>query len=64
MPCLLNYKLDASMPNDIPEEFDKDMSAPIKDLSNALPWLEHDAKFTYCLDDINKLSDELGIPWA
>lgn len=51
------------MPNDQVEEFDKDFTSPIIDLSSASPHSPEDAHFTYCFDDINRLSRMLGIPW-
>jgi hypothetical protein len=47
----------------IADEFNEDCSKPIQDLSHQSHRSEHDALFTYCLDDINKISDRLGIPW-
>ena len=39
------------------------MFMPICNLSQASPHLAMDAQFNYCIDDINSLSSELGIPW-
>jgi hypothetical protein len=47
----------------IADEFNEDCSKPIQDLSHQSHRSEHDALFTYCLDDIDKISDRLGIPW-
>ncbi len=46
-----------------PEEFDKDMEHPIRDLSQSLPRSNEDGVFSYCFADINVLSEELGVPW-
>jgi hypothetical protein len=51
------------MPDGTVEKFDKDMSFPILDLSTASPCSPEDLLFTYCFDDINRLSKILGIPW-
>jgi hypothetical protein len=51
-----------SMPNDLPAEFDEDAAHPILDHSPAgrpLP----DSLFTYCDEDIDLISSQLGIPW-
>jgi hypothetical protein len=53
----------ASMPDDTPEEFDEDMATPIWDLSDTSTRSEQDMRFTYCLDDVDRISEELGIPW-
>ena len=45
------------------EEFNEDCSRPIKDLSNNSPRSPHDRLFTYNLQDIDDVSETLGIPW-
>ncbi|PPR02753.1 hypothetical protein CVT26_009464 [Gymnopilus dilepis] len=44
-------------------EFDEDHKFPIRDLSGSSSRSTEDAAFTYCLADIDTLSDELGIKW-
>jgi len=44
-------------------ECDEDMQFPIKDLSGATPRSEHEAQFTYGMEDINRITAQLGIPW-
>ena len=39
------------------------MSFPFRDLSQASPQPDSDADFCYNLDDINRVSDHLRIPW-
>ena len=51
------------MPDGRPEEFDEDMSFPLLDLSDTSPRSNNDAQFTYTDADIDRVSDELGIPW-
>ena len=51
------------MPNDAHEEFTEDMAFPIQDLSRASPRSLMDSQFSYCMADIDSLSDKLGIPW-
>ncbi|PSR72775.1 hypothetical protein PHLCEN_2v11338 [Hermanssonia centrifuga] len=51
------------MANDSIEEFVEDMRYPILDLSQRSPRSEEDAKFSYNLDDIDWISDQLGVPW-
>ncbi|CAA7260292.1 unnamed protein product [Cyclocybe aegerita] len=51
------------MPNGKPEEFDEDVSFPIRDLSQASPRSEEERRFTYCMSDIDAICNELGIPW-
>jgi hypothetical protein len=46
-----------------PEEFDKDMAFPLRDLSRSSPRSLTDAQFTYTDADIDRISDVLGIPW-
>jgi hypothetical protein len=45
------------------EEFNEDCSWPLKDLSKLSPRSEHDNMFSYCLEDIDDLSVDLGIVW-
>jgi hypothetical protein len=51
------------LPNDITEEFDEDMTCPLRDLSESSPRPTPDLEFCYNLDDISAISDQLGIPW-
>ena len=51
------------MPNRCLEEFDEDMAAPLRDLTNTSTHPPSDASFTYADVDIDLLSEELGIPW-
>ena len=51
------------MPNGRSEEFDEDMASPLQDLSRTSERSQEDALFTYADDDIDRLSNELGIPW-
>jgi len=51
------------LPNDHVEEFDEDFAFPIIDLSSTSPRSRDDACFTYCFNDIDRLSHLLGIPW-
>lgn len=52
-----------ALPDDRVEEFAEDYKFPILDLSADSPRSNHDAKFTYNMDDISRISDELGIVW-
>ena len=45
------------------EEFNEDCTFPLRDLLQLSPCSEHDSNFTYNFDDINAISQELGIPW-
>lgn len=45
------------------EEFHEDMAFPIQDLSQTSERSEEDARFSCNLDDIDRISSELGIPW-
>jgi hypothetical protein len=49
--------------NDQPEEYDKDCSFPILDLSQCSPHSAEDARYSYCMDDINTISTKTGTPW-
>ncbi|PSR72208.1 hypothetical protein PHLCEN_2v11915 [Hermanssonia centrifuga] len=51
------------LPNGRTEEFVEDMSFPVQDLSRRTARSESDAQFSCNLDDINWISDQLGIPW-
>ncbi len=51
------------MANDSIEEFVEDMRHPILDLSQRSPRSKEDAKFSYNLDNIDWISDQLGVPW-
>jgi hypothetical protein len=51
------------LPDDRIIECDEDMSFPLKDFSSASPRSNHDANFTYCIDDINRIAADMGIPW-
>ena len=48
--------------DDLIEEFNENCTFPIHDLFAQSPHSQHNAAFTYNLDDIN-FSDQLGIPW-
>ncbi|GLB39889.1 putative tyrosine recombinase [Lyophyllum shimeji] len=52
-----------SMPDGRPEEFDEDCTAVFRDLSTASPRSQAEAEYTYCIADIDEISEELGIPW-
>ncbi|KAJ8509083.1 hypothetical protein ONZ45_g8695 [Pleurotus djamor] len=45
------------------EEFDEDFNFPLQDLALESPRADADAVFTYAMDDIDRLSATLGIPW-
>jgi hypothetical protein len=51
------------MPDGKSEEFDEDASFPICDLSSLSPRSLEDSAFSFCMADIDRLSNELGIPW-
>jgi len=51
------------MPNGRPEEFDKNMATPLRDLSHTSACSPNDALYTYTDNDIDDLSERLGIPW-
>ncbi|PPQ84440.1 hypothetical protein CVT24_009819 [Panaeolus cyanescens] len=44
-------------------ELFEDCSFPLRDLSGSSPRSDDDRLFCYNMDDVNRLSDELGIPW-
>ena len=52
-----------TLPDDQPEEYDEDCSFPIKDLSQRSTRSSYDAKFSYCMADIDFFSAEMGTPW-
>jgi hypothetical protein len=52
-----------TLPDNQPEEYDEDCSFPIKDLSQRSTRSTYDAKFSYCMDDIDFFSAEMGTPW-
>jgi hypothetical protein len=45
------------------EEFDEDCRFPIRNLSEASPRSDEDARFSCNLADIDEVSDDLDIPW-
>jgi hypothetical protein len=45
------------------DEFDKDYTFSFWDLSTTTPRSAADASFPYNIEDINAISDHLGIPW-
>jgi len=45
------------------DEFDEDCTFSFWDLSMVTPRSVADASFTYNIEDINAISDHLGIPW-
>ena len=49
--------------NGLIEEFNENCSFPIWDLSNKSPCLTEDTFYTYCMTDIDKISQDLSIPW-
>jgi len=44
-------------------ECNKDMSFPIKDLSDMSPRSAYEAQFAYSMGDIDRVAAQLGIPW-
>lgn len=44
-------------------EFVEDMAFPIRDLSNASERSPDDSNFTYCLRDVDFISNQLGVDW-
>jgi hypothetical protein len=52
-----------TMPNGRPEEFDEDMATPLRDLAHASARPSNEALYTYADNDIDDLSEKLGIPW-
>ena len=51
------------LPGGTTDEFSEDCRWPIEDLSQSAPHSVHDAHFSYNLEDIDRVSEELGIPW-
>jgi hypothetical protein len=49
--------------DDRQEEFSEDHLFPIQDLLASSPRSEHDQLFTYRLDDVSRISKDLGIVW-
>jgi hypothetical protein len=45
------------------EEFDEDKKLPIKDLSKRSIRSKEDARFSYCMADIDRVSAPLGVVW-
>ncbi|KAF7776627.1 hypothetical protein Agabi119p4_5020 [Agaricus bisporus var. burnettii] len=45
------------------EEYDEDKALPILDLSTTSPRSPHDKLFSYAFQDIDTISERLGIPW-
>ena len=56
------YKGD-TMPDGCPEEFDEDMATPLCDFSHTSACSPDNAIFTYADQDVDLLSDKLGILW-
>ena len=44
-------------------QFDEDCAFPLHNLSASSPRSDADAAYSYCLADVDTLSEELGIPW-
>lgn len=53
----------SELPDGRIEEFDDDHEFPLRDLSSSSARSPADSKFTYCLQDVNHISERLGIPW-
>jgi hypothetical protein len=51
------------MPDGRLEEFDEDAKSVFLDLSASSPWSAEDARFAYCRDDIDRIYEQLGVPW-
>lgn len=49
--------------NGTTEEFDEDMTFPVRDLSHSSPRTEEDQKYSCNMADIDTVSEQLGIPW-
>jgi hypothetical protein len=45
------------------EEFDEDFSSELRDLSQSAPHSLDDTTYTYNIQDIDNISNMLGIPW-
>jgi hypothetical protein len=54
----------ATLPSGENEEFSEGCGAPIKNLSRAFPQSGEDTSFSYCIADIDEISENLGIPWG
>lgn len=53
-----------ALPDGRIEEFDEDCRFPLLDLSSRSSRSPYDEKFSYCMADIDALSDELGLEWG
>ena len=53
----------SNLPNDQIEEFDEDHSHPLRDLSTFSLRPDNDLPYCYNFDDIDHISNDLGIPW-
>lgn len=51
------------LPDDRFEEYSEDMTLPLQDLASCSPRAPHDGVFAYSMEDIDDLSQKLGIPW-
>ena len=51
------------LPSGQPEEFDEDCATPLQDLANQSPRPAKDQSFAYADEDIDKISQRLGIRW-
>ena len=51
------------LPNGQPEEFDENCAMPLQDLANASPRSVKDQSFAYADEDIDRISQRLGIRW-
>jgi len=51
------------LPNDKTEEFDEDMTCPLKDMTQSSPRPAHNLEFCYDIRNIDNISNQLGIPW-
>jgi hypothetical protein len=60
--CRVWYQ-GSDLPNGTWEEFDEDFTFQLRDLSDSSDCWCEDRPYTYSMQDIDKLSDELGIPW-
>jgi hypothetical protein len=52
-----------TLPSGEIEEFDEDLKFELRDLTLASPRSEHEQQFCYNLEDVNRITDHLGIPW-
>lgn len=53
-----------TLPDGRIEEFDNDCKFPLQDLSSRSSRSPVDARFAYCMADIDELSEELGLLWG